>query len=53
MEAIFYWMIPLELYYHQKNMDRIMFNAADRLKKAIAESTALGFHLGGVQTLFA
>ena len=37
--------IPLELYYHSKGSDKKMFKAADRLKKAIAEATELGFSM--------
>jgi hypothetical protein len=37
--------LPLELYYHAKASDKKMFKAADRLKKAIAEATELGFSL--------
>jgi len=37
--------IPLELYYHAKASDKKMFKAADRLKKAIAEATELGFRM--------
>jgi hypothetical protein len=35
--------LPLELYYHAKASDKKMLKAADRLKKAIAEATELGF----------
>ena len=33
--------IPLELYYHQKNSDRTMFNAEDRLKKLLQKQPRL------------
>jgi hypothetical protein len=50
MASIAFWPIvlvwlPLELYYHSRDSDKKMFKAADRLKKAIAEATELGFSM--------
>ena len=50
ISSIAFWPIlmiwlPLELYYHAKASDKKMFKAADRLKKAIAEATELGFSM--------
>jgi len=42
---VFLVWILLELYYHSIDSDKKMFKATDRLKKAIAEATALGFYM--------